>query len=115
MQTQFCYGSLIGAEHYWSEKWRSNIIFSIARANVAGFIPSGRVSVKGVDAAGQTASIAETGYSISNMLRQFYVNLLWAPAEKFEVGVEYAYLRRDTINNFFGHGNRFQFGAYYKF
>ena len=115
MQTQFCYGGLIGAEHYWSEKWRSNIIFSIARANVAGFIPSGRVSVKGVDAAGQTASIAETGYSISNMLRQFYVNLLWAPAEKFEVGVEYAYLRRDTINNFFGHGNRFQFGAYYKF
>lgn len=115
MQTQFCYGGLIGAEHYWSEKWRSNIIFSIARANVAGFIPSGRVSVKGVDAAGQTASIGETGYSISNMLRQFYVNLLWAPAEKFEVGVEYAYLRRDTINNFFGHGNRFQFGAYYKF
>lgn len=115
MQTQFCYGGLIGAEHYWSEKWRSNIIFSIARANVAGFIPSGKVSVKGVDAAGQIASIAETGYSISNMLRQFYVNLLWAPAEKFEVGVEYAYLRRDTINNFFGHGNRFQFGAYYKF
>jgi hypothetical protein len=115
MRTQFCYGGLIGVEHYWHEKWRSNFIFSIARANVAGFIPSGRVSVKGIDAAGQTASIAETGYSISNMLRQLYVNLMWAPAEKFEVGLEYAYLRRDTINNYFGHGNRFQFGAYYKF
>jgi hypothetical protein len=116
MRTQFCYGGLIGVEHYWHEKWRSNLIFSIARANVSGLIPAGRVSVIGIDTVtGQTASIAQTGYSISNMLRQFYVNLMWAPAEKFEVGLEYAYLRRDTINNYFGYGNRFQFGAYYKF
>ncbi len=115
MRTQFCYGFLIGTEHYWNERWRSNLIFSIARANVSGLIPAGRVPVMGVDAAGQLAPIAETGYSISKMLRQLYVNLLWAPAEKFEVGLEYAYFRRDTINNYFGYGNRFQFGAYYKF
>ncbi len=115
MRTQFCYSGLVGLEHYWSDRWRSNLIFSYARGNVAGFIPSGRASVTGIDAAGQSVSIAETGYSISNMLRQFYVNLLWAPADKFEVGFEYAHFRRDTINNYFGYGNRFQFGAFYRF
>lgn len=116
MRTQFCYGALIGTEHYWNERWRSNLILSIARANVAGLIPPGRVPVIGIDAVtGLPASLATTGYSVSNMLRQLYVNLLWAPAEKFEVGLEYAYFRRNTINNFFGYGNRFQFGAYYRF
>jgi hypothetical protein len=115
METQFCYGVLIGAEHYWSEKWRSNIIYSQARAHVASFIPSGKVPVTGLDAAGNLATITTTGYSISNMMRQFYINLLWSPAEKFEIGVEYAFFRRDTINNYYGYGNRFQLGAYYKF
>lgn len=116
MRTQFCYGVLMGTEHYWSERWRSNLIFSIARANISGLIPAGRTNVIGINTGtGQPDSIASTGYSISNMLRQLYFNVLWAPAEKFEVGLEYAYFRRDTLNNFFGYGNRFQFGAYYKF
>lgn len=114
MQTQFAYGFLMGVEHYWNEKWRTNIIFSQARANVASFIPGGKVPVMGL-VGGVSTPIATTGYSISNLLRQFYLNLLWTPAEKFEVGVEYAYFRRETINNYFGYGNRFQFGAYYKF
>lgn len=115
MQTQFCYGALIGVEHYWSDKWRTNLIYSQARANVSDIIPAGRAPVKGLDGNNNVAILATTGYSISSMLRQFYINLLWAPLEKVEVGVEYAFFRRDTVNNYFGYGNRFQFGAYYKF
>ena len=116
MRTQFCYGFLAGAEHYLNERWRTNLIFSIARANVSGLIPPGRAPVMGVNTGtGQLTPVSETGYSISNILRQLYINLLWAPVEKFEIGLEYAYFRRDTLNNYFGYGNRFQFGAYYRF
>lgn len=115
MQTQFGYGFLIGGEHYWSDNWRSNLIYSQAGVNVADFIPRGRANVTGLDATGNPSTLVTTGYSISNMMRQLYINLLWSPAEKFEVGIEYAYFRRNTINNYFGYGNRFQFGAYYKF
>lgn len=114
MQAQFAYGCLIGAEHYWSDQWRSHVIYSQAQASISDIIPSGRSAVTGLNG-GALATIATTGYSISHMMRQLYLNLLWAPAEKFEVGIEYAYFRRDTINNYFGYGNRFQFGAYYKF
>ncbi|MBX9805869.1 MAG: porin [Alphaproteobacteria bacterium] len=117
MQTQFAYGTLIGVEFYWRDNLRTNIIGSLARATIANFITGGRAPVIGIDPTANNALVTLTtsGYSISNMLRQFYVNLLWSPAEKFEVGIEYAYLRRDTINNFYGYGNRFQFGAFYKF
>lgn len=115
MQTQFCYGFLVGGEHYWAEKWRTNVIYSQARANVSDIIPGGRTGVIGLDNNNNLATLATTGYSISNILRQFYINLMWAPVEKFEVGIEYAYFRRDTINGYYGYGNRFQFGAYYKF
>lgn len=116
MQTQFCTGLLLGVEHYWSDKWRTNVILSQARAIVADIIQGGRnAPVIGLDANRNLATIATTGYSISNILRQFYVNLLWSPAEKFELGIEYAHFRRDTINNYYGYGNRYQFGAYYKF
>lgn len=114
MQTQFGCGFLIGAEHYWNDQWRSNIIYSQARADVAKFIPSGRSNVIGLNA-NNLMTIATTGYSISKLMRQFYINLLWSPMKKFEIGIEYAYFRRDTINNYSGMGNRFQFGAYYKF
>lgn len=115
MRAQFCYGALMGFEHYWNDQWRSNFILSMAQANVAGFIPKGRTPVIGLDANNNLATLATTGYSISNKLRQFYVNILWAPVEKVELGFEYAYFRRNTINNYFGYANRFQFGAYYKF
>ena len=115
MQAQFAYGFLVGAEHYWCDDLRSNIIYSQSRVNVSSIIPSGRSNVMGLDAAGNLATLVDTGYSITNMMRQFYVNLLWSPAEKFELGIEYAYFRRDTINNYYGYGNRIQVGAYYKF
>jgi hypothetical protein len=115
MKTQFGYGFLIGGEHYWSDTWRSNLIYSQARANVADFIPRGRSNVTGLDANGNRITLATTGYSISKTMHQLYINLLWSPMEKFDVGLEYAYFHRETINNYFGYGNRFQFGAYYKF
>jgi hypothetical protein len=115
MQTQFCSGLLVGFEHYWSDKWRTNVIYSQARAIVSDIIPGGRTAVTGVDQAGNLAVISSTRYSISRILRQFYINLLWSPAEKFELGLEYAHFRRDTVNNYTGYGNRYQFGAYYKF
>jgi hypothetical protein len=40
---------------------------------------------------------------------------LWSPTEKVDMGIEYAYFRRTTINQYVGYGNRFQFGASYKF
>jgi hypothetical protein len=115
MQSQFGYGLLVGCEQYWSEHWRTNLIASIARANVSDIVPGGRANVRGIDAAGNSAVISTTGYSISNMMRQIYINLMWSPVEKFEVGIEYAHFRRDTINNYYGYGNRFQFGAFYRF
>jgi len=115
MRPQSAYGALIGIEVYWDDKVRSNFIFSQARAFVPSSVPTGRAPVIGVDATGNLATIATTGYSISRLLRQFYANLLWAPVAKFEIGIEYAYFRRNTVNNFFGYGNRFQLGAYYKF
>lgn len=115
IQTQFAAGFLVGGEHYWSERWRSNLILSIARAHVASLIPSGKTPVIGLDPGGVLVPLVNTGYSISRILRQAYINLLWSPAEKFELGIEYAYFRRDTINGYYGYGNRFQFGAYYKF
>ncbi|MDF3034299.1 MAG: hypothetical protein K0R76_1253 [Alphaproteobacteria bacterium] len=114
MQTQFGYGFLVGGEHYWSDTWRTNVIYSQAGVNVASFIPTGRRAVTGL-VNGNLTTLATTGYSISNRMRQFYLNLLWSPVEKFDVGIEYAYFQRGTINNYIGYGNRFQFGAYYKF
>lgn len=110
MKTQVSYGAVIGVEAYWAEKWRTNVILSQARTSIASFIPRGQAPVNVI---GGTAGT--TGYSISNLFRQFYINLLWAPAEKVDIGIEYAHFRRDTINQYIGYGNRFQFGATYKF
>jgi len=84
---------------------------------VADFIPSGRANVLGLDPNNNNAitSLASTGYSITNLVRQLYINVLWSPVEKFEIGLEYAFFRRDTINRYYSYGNRFQFGAYYRF
>ena len=81
----FEWGSEVGYQHWWADNLRSNIN--------AGFnqhaIPAALVG------AGQAAAMNKT-------LKTFHANLIWNPVSSMDVGIEYMWGERTTVNN--GHG-----------
>ena len=85
------FGWMIGATHDWNSKLSSN--FTIAESHFR-------------NTSGQPLT------DINN-LTYLAANVIWTPLERFEVGVEYLYGKRQDISGQSGDANRLQFAVFY--
>jgi len=89
----FEWGSEVGYQHWWADNLRSNIN--------AGFnshtIPGGAVVNPS-----NVVGVAQSG-AMNKTLKTVHANLIWNPVSSVDVGIEYMFGERTTVNN--GHGN----------
>ncbi len=93
--------AIVGYEHYWTDEVRSNLLASYTRisppASGVGFTPL-------------------TGTTrITQKIKKVFFNILYNPVKNVEAGVEFAHIRRDTMDNKTGSGNRVSVGVTYNF
>ncbi|ROO27362.1 porin [Salinisphaera orenii MK-B5] len=79
--------------HYWSPKWRSNL--------VAGILDVDNDEAQGPD--------------VTKKVNSVHANLLWNPLEPITLGIEYAYAEREVESGADGAINRVQASAKYAF
>ncbi|MES1925049.1 DcaP family trimeric outer membrane transporter [Salinisphaera sp. T31B1] len=79
--------------HFWSEKWRSNLLVGTL----------------------QVDNDAERGGLATKSATSVHVNLLWNPLTPLTLGGEYAYAKREVENGLDGNMNRVQLSAKYAF
>ena len=85
------FGWMIGATHDWNSKLSSNFTFAESHFR---------------NTSGQPLT------DINN-LTYLAANVIWTPLERFEVGVEYLYGKRENISGQSGPANRLQFAVFY--
>lgn len=85
------FGWMIGATHDWNGKLSSNLTFAESHFRNTSGQPSTDV----------------------NNLTYLAANVIWTPLERFEVGVEYLYGKREDISGQSGLANRLQFAVFY--
>lgn len=52
---------------------------------------------------------------LDRQMRRIHINTIYKPEENLEFGLEFMYLKRKSVLKYTGQGNRYQFGASYKF
>ncbi|MBL4789341.1 MAG: hypothetical protein JKY60_09935 [Kordiimonadaceae bacterium] len=77
-------------KHYWSPQWRSNVTVGFFNAN---------------------NPTTFTGTGVTDKSTSIHANLLYSPAPKLLIGVEYIYADRTTANGLKGTLSRVQFSA----
>lgn len=90
--------TIVGFEHFWNKLFRSNIIYAHTQVTVSRFTP---------------ALTGET--RVTKSMNQFFLNLIYSPIEPLDVGLEYEYADRKSVDNYKGKANRFTLGITYKF
>ena len=85
------FGWMIGATHDWNSKLSSNLTFAESHFQNT----SGQLSTD------------------INNLTYLAANVIWTPLERFEIGVEYLYGKRENISGQSGLANRIQFAVFY--
>ncbi len=85
------FGWMIGATHDWNSKLSSNFTFAESHFRNTSGQPSTDI----------------------NNLTYLAANVIWTPLERFEVGVEYLYGKREDISGQSGLANRLQFAVFY--
>ena len=85
------FGWMAGATHEWNEQLSSNLTFAESHfRNTSGQLPTD-----------------------VNNLTYVATNLIWTPAKRFSIGVEYLYGKRENIDGGSGIANRLQFSVFY--
>jgi hypothetical protein len=79
------FGTYGGVQHFWSDRWRSNLVYGYVNSDNPDFV------------SGDTYD--NTNYTA--------LNLIWAPYEKGSIGIEYLWGRRENKNGEYGTSNRF--------
>jgi hypothetical protein len=82
----------IAYRHFWSEKWRSNIMGGYFMSDVDTDL---------------------TGEAITRSTYSVHANVLYSPVPNFSVGLEYIFAERELENDLSGNLNRVQFSAKY--
>jgi hypothetical protein len=89
---------MIGYEHYWTDNIRSNLQASYTKVSS----PKNPTTLTGTT-------------RITSAVKKAFFNILYTPVKNIETGVEFAHIRRDTIDNKTGSGNRVSFAVTYSF
>ena len=79
------FGSYGGIQHFWSDRWRSNLVYGYVNSDNPTFV------------AGDIFD--NTNYAATN--------LIWTPYKNIKLGVEYLWGRRENVDGEFGTANRF--------
>ena len=87
------WGAFAAYRHYWSDRWRSNLVLSTASENNPAGAP----------------------VNTNKSARSAHVNLIWSPVANSDLGLEYIHADRETENGLKGHLNRLQASAKYAF
>ena len=87
------FGSYGGLQHWWSDSWRSNLVYGFAYADNPGFADGDLLD--------------NTWYGAAN--------IIWNPYEMVTFGLEYLWGRRENKDGADGTGSRFLFSSRYAF
>lgn len=98
LDSQIGTNTIVGFEHFWSELFRSNIIYAHTHVKVSRFTP-----------------VLTGPTRVTKSLNQFYLNLIYSPTPPLDVGIEYEYADRKSVDNYQGKANCFTLGITYKF
>lgn len=93
LETIGIFGSYGGIQHFWSDRFRSNLVIGYVNSDNPGFL------------SGDT-------YDNTNYLA---ADLIWTPFKKVTVGIEYLWGRRENKDGSSGTDNRFLFSSRYVF
>lgn len=106
LEVQDAYGFLVGLEHFWTENWRTYLVYDMSRLinAPAAFFGNAYLGA-GVPAA-----------PLNKSFKEVFASLIYSPAEhkRYEVGLEYSYLQRQTVNIGQGDGHRILLGITWK-
>jgi len=89
LETIGVFGSFGGIQHFWSDRWRSNLVYGYVNSDNPGFV------------SGDTFD--NTNYVAAD--------LIWNPYKKVTLGVEYLWGRRENKDGASGTDNRFIFSS----
>lgn len=87
------FASYGGIQHFWSEKWRSNLVYGYVDADNPEFVPGN--------------TLDSTNYAAAN--------LVWNPFKTVTLGFEYLWGRRENKNGAAGTSNRYLLSSRYNF
>jgi len=93
LETIGIFGSFGGIQHFWSERWRSNLVYGYVNSDNPDFL------------SGDT-------YDNTNYVA---ADLIWTPYKLVDLGVEYLWGRRENKDGASGTSNRFLFTSKVKF
>jgi hypothetical protein len=95
---QKAYNTILGIEHFWSDCLRSNIIYANTQIKTSRFMP------------------ALTGTTrVSKSFNQFFLNLIYSPIPPLDLGIEYGFVNRRSVDLRYGKARRITLGMSYKF
>jgi hypothetical protein len=89
LETTRVLGTYVGIQHFWSDRFRSNLVYGYVDSDSPDFV------------SGDTFD--NTGYAA--------LDLIWTPYEKVNCGIEYLWGRRENKNGASGSSNRFIFST----
>ena len=93
LETIGIFGSYGGVQHFWSEKFRSNLVY--------GFVNADNPPIASANAIDNTQYVA--------------VDFIWTPFQTTTFGVEYLWGRRENKDSASGTANRLLFSSAYNF
>ncbi len=93
LETIGIFSTFGGIQHFWSGKWRSNLVYGYVNADNPDFL------------SGDT-------YDNTNYVA---ADLIWNPYKSLDVGIEYLWGRRENKDGESGSSNRFIFSSRFKF
>ncbi|MGD8212065.1 MAG: DcaP family trimeric outer membrane transporter [Desulfobacterales bacterium] len=93
LKTIGVFGSYGGLQHWWSDSWRSNLVYGFVYADNPGFSDGDLLD--------------NTWYGAAN--------IIWSPFEATTFGLEYLWGRRENKDGEDGTGNRFMFSSRFAF
>lgn len=99
---------ILGLQHYWSDAWQSNIVYSTTRSTA----PAGTYDVPQSVNSTSTSPVAAR---FNKQLDHIHLNTIWSVTKELDVGAEYAYGARQTFGNYKGTANRVMLMARYTF
>ena len=93
LKTIGIFGFYGGIQHFWSDRFRSNLVYGYVNSDNPGFV------------SGDTFD--NTNYAAADFI--------WTPYKNLDVGVEYLWGRRENKDGAAGNDNRFLFSSRFVF
>ncbi len=92
----------LGYTHNWNDQWQTNVGGS-------------QINLSTTNSTYNQAIIQWFDPGLDKKMTRLCFNTIYKPEEHLHFGLEFMYLQRKSVLGYRGEGNRYQFGAWYKF